>query len=54
MSGKSITLIMILVAFLMLYLSSTALSGLPGTICMCIAIGLTITAFVRTYRELRR
>ena len=54
MSRKSITLLTILAAFLMMYLSSTALSGLPAVICMCCSIALTVTALVRTFRELRR
>lgn len=54
MSRKSMTLLMILFAFLLLYVSSTALTGLSAVICMCIAVGLTITAFVRTFRELKR
>ena len=54
MSGKSLTLLMILAAFLLMYLSSTALRDLPAVICMCAAIGLTITALVRTVRELKR
>lgn len=53
MSKKTSQLFMLAAAFLLLYLATTSLSGIPGIICMVAAIGLCLVCMVQMIMDIR-
>ena len=53
MSKKASQLLMLTIAFLLLYLGTTALSGLPAILCMLAAVALTLTCMVQMIMDIR-
>ena len=54
MSNKTMQLFLILAAFLLLYLSSTTLTGIPGIICLVLALSMTLIALIKMIQNFRK
>ena len=54
MSKKTRQLLLLALAILLMYLSSTVLSAIPSLICMILALGLTFTCLIRMIQEVRK